>query len=68
MTGEPIDAIKSAESKSSAGEIVITARIARNLGTNEYILKMFPDGLHAKVKVVFNYFTNHYTRNQSQDF
>lgn len=53
MTGDPINDIKSAESKSSAGEIVITARVSRHLGANEYILKVFPDGLYAKVMVFF---------------
>lgn len=49
MTGDPIYAIKQAESKSSAGEIVITARVSRHISANEYLLNIFPDGLHAKV-------------------
>ncbi|XP_018579406.1 adenylate cyclase type 10-like [Anoplophora glabripennis] len=48
MTGDPIDAIKDAESKSSAGEIVITARVARHFAANEYLVKVLPDG-HIKV-------------------
>lgn len=49
MTGDPIYAIKTAEAKSSAGEIVITARVSRHISTNEYLLNVLPDGLHAKV-------------------
>ncbi|XP_023310586.1 adenylate cyclase type 10-like [Anoplophora glabripennis] len=49
MTGDPIYAIKAAEHKSSAGEIVITARVSRHISANEYLLSVLPDGLHAKV-------------------
>lgn len=52
MTGDPIYAIKTAESKSSAGEIVITARVSRHISANEYLLNVLPDGLHAKVIIL----------------
>lgn len=53
MTGDPIYAIKEAEGKSSAGEIVITARVSRHTSANEYLLNVLPDGLHAKVIPLF---------------
>ncbi|KAJ8924439.1 hypothetical protein NQ315_007236 [Exocentrus adspersus] len=49
MTGDPIYAIKAAEHKASAGEIVITARVSRHISANEYLINVLPDGLHAKV-------------------
>nr|CAI5849851.1 unnamed protein product [Callosobruchus analis] len=49
MTGQPIYDIKAAESKSHAGEIIITARVSHHLSANEYLIDLLPDGIHAKV-------------------
>ncbi|XP_057665067.1 uncharacterized protein LOC130899276 [Diorhabda carinulata] len=49
MIGQPIDDIKAAESKSSAGEIVISARVLHHTSANEYLIDLLPDGIHAKV-------------------
>ncbi|KAJ8926570.1 hypothetical protein NQ314_021049, partial [Rhamnusium bicolor] len=48
MTGKPIYDLKDAESRSSAGEIVITARVSHHISANEYLMDVLPDGLHAK--------------------
>ncbi|CAG9833176.1 unnamed protein product [Diabrotica balteata] len=47
--GQPIDDIKAAESKSSAGEIVISARVIHHITANEYLIDLLPDGIHARV-------------------
>ncbi|CAH1970769.1 unnamed protein product [Acanthoscelides obtectus] len=49
MTGQPIYDIKAAESKSKAGEIIITARVSHHLSANEYLIDLLSDGIHAKV-------------------
>ncbi|KAJ8963086.1 hypothetical protein NQ318_018550 [Aromia moschata] len=49
MTGQPIYDIKAAESKSSAGEIIITSRVNYHINANEYLINTLPDGIHAKV-------------------
>nr|CAH7718092.1 unnamed protein product [Callosobruchus chinensis] len=49
MNGQPIYDIKAAESKSHAGEIIISARVSHHLSANEYLIDLLPDGIHAKV-------------------
>ncbi|KAG5893841.1 hypothetical protein JTB14_002567 [Gonioctena quinquepunctata] len=49
MVGQPIFDIKAAESKSSAGEIVISARVTSHISANEYLIDMVPGTTLAKV-------------------
>ncbi|CAH1106140.1 unnamed protein product [Psylliodes chrysocephalus] len=49
MIGQPVLDIKTAESKSIAGEIVVSARVSHHISANEYLIELFPDGIHAKV-------------------